>query len=243
MIKTFKNAVTKSKAVPGIKLKISSNDHFIVTNNGKRILVDTGCPFDINDINLQRFPGLRQHLKGACEPLNTHIDEFWGMEFLAQHKVLFDYQKETLTVADPNDNLTVDHPVAELPMHNVYGPARIIVTMNIAGIDRNILFDSGACIANYLTKSITNTEKYLRTVTDYHPQIGFYDVDLYEHFVTYPVKIGNETVSIPFGFQPAKVEPHVKAAGADGVIGIGLYEKFQILVDYPNRRLVLGKYE
>ena len=161
------------------------------------------------------------------------------MQFLAQHKVLFDYQKETLTVADLSDNLTVDHPVAGLSMHNVYGPARIIVTMNINGVDRNILFDSGACIANYLTKSITNTEKYLRTVTDFHPLIGFYDVDLYEH----SVKIGNETVGIPFGTQPAEVEPHVRAAGAVGVIGIGLYEKFQVLLDFPNKRLVLGKFE
>ena len=188
---------------------------------------------------MRKYPGLDRHLEGACEPLNTHIDEFWGMEFLEQHKVLFDYQKETFTVADLNDNLTVDHPVAELPMHNVHGPARIIVTMNIAGVDRNILFDSGACIANYLTRAITNTEKHLREVTDFHPQIGFYDVDLYEH----PVKIGSETVDVPFGFQPPEVEPSVRAAGADGVIGIGLYEKFQVLVDCPNQRIVLGKYE
>ena len=239
MIKTFEKAVIKSKIIPGTKHKISVNDHFIVTDNGRRILVDTGCPFDINEDSMRRDPGLRRHLEGACEPLNTHIDEFWGMQFLAQHKVLFDYQKETLTVADLSDNLTVDHPVAGLSMHNVYGPARIIVTMNINGVDRNILFDSGACIANYLTKSITNTEKYLRTVTDFHPLIGFYDVDLYEH----SVKIGNETVGIPFGTQPAEVEPHVRAAGAVGVIGIGLYEKFQVLLDFPNKRLVLGKFE
>lgn len=238
MIKTFEKAVTKSKIIPGVKLKISANDHFIVTDNGKRILVDTGCPYDINERNMQRIPALRQHLKGACEPLNTHIDEFWGMEFLEQHKVLFDYQKETFTVADLNDNLTVDHLVAELSMHSVHGLARIIVTMNIAGVDRNILFDSGACIANYLTRAITNTEKHLREVTDFHPQIGFYDVDLYEH----PVKNGSETVDVPFGFQPPEVEPSVRAAGAEGVIGIGLYEKFQVLVDCPNQRIVLGKY-
>lgn len=239
MIRTFEKAVTKSQIIPGVKLKICANDHFIVTDNGRRILVDTGCPYDINEKSMQRIPGLRRHLEGACEPLNTHIDEFWGMEFLEQHKVLFDYQKETFTVADLNDNLTVDHPVAEMPMHNVLGPARIIVTMNVAGVDRNILFDSGACIANYLTRTITNTEKHLREVTDFHPQIGFYDVDLYEH----PVKIGSETVNVPFGFQPPEVEPSVRAAGAEGVIGVGLYKNFQVLIDFPNKRLVLGKYE
>lgn len=39
--------------------------HFIVTDNGKRALIDTGCPVDINEKNMQRIPGLRQHLEGA----------------------------------------------------------------------------------------------------------------------------------------------------------------------------------
>ena len=236
MIRTFEKAVTKSKIIPGVKLKISANDHFIVTNNGKRILVDTGCPYDINERNMQRIPALRQHLKGACEPLNTHIDEFWGMEFLEQHKVLFDYQKETLTVADPNDNLTVDHPVAEFPISGL--PERIFFNIAIEGVVRKMIFDTGAAIANYLTEPIVNTEKYLRTVTDFHPMLGYYDVDLYEH----SVKIGGETVGVPFGVQPKIIDQDVRRSNAFGVIGIGLYEKFQVLVDCPNQRIVLGTY-
>ena len=30
--------------------------HFIVTDNGKRILIDTGCPFVINDENKRTIP-------------------------------------------------------------------------------------------------------------------------------------------------------------------------------------------
>ena len=57
-----------------------------------------------------------------------------------------------------------------------------------------------------------------------------------------PVEIGGETVDIPFGSQPKKVDHHVQMDGAIGVIGIGLYENFQVLVDWPNKRLVLGRY-
>lgn len=236
MIRTFEKAVTKSKIIPGVKLKISANDHFIVTDNGKRILVDTGCPYDINENSMRQRPGLRRHLEGACGPLNTHIDEFWGMEFLEQHKVLFDYQKETLTVADPNDNLTVDHLVADFPISGL--PERIFFDIAIEGVVRKMIFDTGAAIANYLTEPIVNTEKYLRTVTDFHPMLGYYDVDLYEH----SVKIGGETVGVPFGVQPEIIDQNVRRSNAFGVVGIGLYEKFQVMLDLPNRRLALGRY-
>lgn len=47
---------------------------------------------------------------------------------------------------------------------------------------------------------------------------------------------------IPFGVQLPEVEPNVRADGAVGVIGVGLYKNYQVLVDWPNRRLVLGRY-
>lgn len=210
--------------------------HFIVTDNGRRALVDTGCPYVINDENKHSRPHGEDYLQNARENVDPTIAEFRGLEYFAQRKVLFDYRKAAVVVADQGDEVDPVHPVAEFPISGL--PIRIVFSAVINGVSRKLIFDSGACIANYLSKSITNTEKYLRTVTDFHPLIGFYDVDLYEH----SVKIGNETVGIPFGFQPTEVEPSVKAAGADGVIGIGLYENFQVLVDYPNKRLVLGRY-
>ena len=49
-------------------------------------------------------------------------------------------------------------------------------------------------------------------------------------------------MGIPFGAQPEIIDQEVKADGAVGVVGIGLYEKFQVLLDFPNSRLVLGRY-
>ena len=90
-----------------------------------------------------------------------------------------------------------------------------------------------------VTESIATTGTDAGSVFDDHPDLGRYEVKLFN----LPVDIGGESVDIPFGIQPAKVDRYVQADGAIGVIGIGLYEKFQVLVDCPNRRLVLGKYE
>ena len=215
------------------------NDHFIVTDNGKRILVDTGCPFDINEANMRKYPGLDRHLEGARGFVDPTLNEFWGMEYFARHKVLFDYRKKAIMVADQGDDIMVVHPIAEYPLHSYIRFPRVIISMKIAGIDRKMVFDSGACIANYITESIATTGTDAGSVFDEHPVLGPYEVKLFE----LPVEIGGETVGIPFGIQPSEVDHDVRADGAVGVIGSGLYENFQVLVDCPNRRLVLGKFE
>lgn len=177
--------------------------HFIINDDGKRVLIDTGCPFVINDGNKQsKFMG-ELFLNDARRNVDPTIDEFRGLEYFAQHKVLFDYRKAVVVIADQGNEVDPVHPVAEFPITGL--PIRIMFSAVIDGVSRKLIFDSGACIANYLTESITKT-------------------------------------GTPFGFQPVKVEPSVRAAGADGIIGIGLYEKFQVLVNYPNKRLVLGGY-
>jgi hypothetical protein len=211
--------------------------HFIVTDNGKRALVDTGCPYIINDGNKYSVPDGELFLDDARRNVDPTISEFRGLKYFAQHKVLFDYKKAAIIVADQGDDVAPVHPVAEFPISGL--PARILFNLTIEGTIRRMIFDTGASIANYLSEPIVNTEKYICTVKDFHPLLGEYDVRLYEH----SVEIGGETVGIPFGAQPEPIDQDVQRSGAIGVIGIGLYEKFQVLVDFPNSRLVLGKNE
>lgn len=211
-------------------------DHFIITDNGKRALIDTGCPFVINDGNMRSIPMGELYLNDARRNVDPTISEFRGLEYFAKRKVLFDYKKAAVIVADQGDDVSVVHPVAEFAISGL--PYRIVFRAVIGGESRNLIFDTGASITNYLTESIAVTGTPCGSTEDFLPPRQ-YTVDLYEH----SVKIGNETVGIPFGTQPAEVEPHVRAAGAVGIIGIGLYEKFQVLLDFPNKRLVLGKFE
>ena len=121
---------------------------------------------------------------------------------------------------------------------NHHRPQRIVFSAVVGGENRELIFDSGASIANYLTESIATTGTSCGTVEDFHPQKGKYTVNLF----SLPVEVGGETVDIPFGVQPADIDRDVQMSGAVGVIGVGLYKNFQVLVDCPNRRLVLGRY-
>lgn len=73
-------------------------DHFIITDNGKRALIDTGCPFIINDENKRRIPMGEGFLQNARENVDPTIDEFRGLEYFAQRKVLFDYRKAVVVI-------------------------------------------------------------------------------------------------------------------------------------------------
>ena len=210
--------------------------HFIINDDDKRILIDTGCPFIINDENKQSKPMGELYLNDARRNVDPAIDEFRGLEYFAQRKVLFDYRKAVVVIADQGDEVDPVHPVAEFPITGL--PIRIMFSAVIDGVSRKLIFDSGACIANYLTESIAKTGTPCGTVEDFHPQKGKYTVNLF----SLPVEVGGETVDIPFGVQPADIDRDVQMSGAVGVIGVGLYKNFQVLVDLPNKRLVLGRY-
>lgn len=211
-------------------------DHFIITDNGKRALIDTGCPFVINDENKQSKPMGELYLNDARRNVDPTIDEFRGLEYFAQRKVLFNYRKAVVVIADQGDKVDPVHPVAEFPISGL--PIRIVFSTVIDGVSRKLIFDTGASIANYLTESIARTGTPCGTTEDFFPLKGKYAVDLFSH----SMDIGGETVDIPFGVQPADIDRDVQMSGAVGVIGIGLYKNFQVLVDLPNKRLVLGRY-
>ncbi|WP_295058255.1 hypothetical protein [uncultured Fibrobacter sp.] len=210
--------------------------HFIVTDNGKRALIDTGCPFIINDENKRSIPMGELYLNDARRNVDPTISEFRGLEYFTQHKVLFDYKKAAIIVADQGDEVDPAHPVAEFPISGL--PIRIVFSAVIDGVSRKLIFDTGASIANYLTESIAKTGTPCSTVEDFHPQKGKFPVDLF----SLPVEVGGETVDIPFGVQPADIDRDVQMSGAVDVIGVGLYKNFQVLLDCENRRLVLGRY-
>lgn len=142
-------------------------DHFIITDNGRRALIDTGCPFIINDENKQSKPMGELYLNDARRNVDTTIDEFRGLEYFAQRKVLFDYRKAVVVIADQGDEVDPAHPVAEFPISGL--PIRIMFSAVIDGVSRKLIFDSGACIANYLTESIAKTGTPCGKTEDFSP--------------------------------------------------------------------------
>ena len=210
-------------------------DHWVADVDGRKCLIDTGCPVNINDENKNQIAGLAEHLEDARRNVALDIAEFLGMEFFNQHKVLLDYKNAKVVVADPSENIAIENPVAEFILRDI--PGRIVFNANVGGVVRCMIFDTGASVTDYLSGSTAKPGMFTASVIDFRPAIGEYSVDRY----MLPVKIGRESVDIPFGIQTAQVEPYVRCIGADGVIGVGLYSKYQVLIDFSGKKMVLGK--
>lgn len=221
-------------------------NHFVITDNNQHILIDTGCPFNISEENQDRIPRGRMILQDIRRNVAPNIVEVRGMEYFAKHKILLDFSNAQVIVADENESLPI-FPIAEytlLENHdprfppNAAGLDRILFTMNINGTNRNMIFDTGASITDYISRAIAITGPVFDTINDFHPNLGgSYNVE--RHALS--VLIGNENFNIAFGIQPAEVDTDVRRYGADGVIGIGLYKKYKVLIDLLGRRLTFGR--
>ena len=203
-------------------------DHIVFTDNGKRVLLDTGCPYIITEENKHTITGGARFLDSAKKDVASDIDEFRGMEYFEQHKVLLDFSNLKVYVADPDEALPVDSPVAEFGVE--YTRGRIMFDLNVGGSDRKMIFDTGASITDYMSSAIARTGTYFDTIEDFNPFLGKFKVDRYK----LTVKVGTDTFDIPFGELPAPV-------GAEGIIGVGLYKRYKVLFGIPGKKLVLGR--
>ena len=111
-------------------------EHFVITDDGQRTLLDLGNPYVINDDNKNSIPNGETYLQDARRNIDPTISEIRGLEYFIQRKVLFDYRKAVIMVADRGDEISLVHPVAEYTISGL--PNRI--ELNAAGILGNEMF-------------------------------------------------------------------------------------------------------
>lgn len=113
-------------------------DHFIITDDGKRALLDLGNPYVINDDNKNSVPKGETYLQYARRNIDPTISEIRGLEYFIQRKVLFDYRKAVIMVADQGDDISLVYPVAEY---------------TISGLPNRIELSAGGVIGNEMFKN------------------------------------------------------------------------------------------
>ena len=110
--------------------------HFIITDDGKRALLDLSNPYVINDDNKNSISKGEIYLQDARRNIDPTISEIRGLEYFAQRQVLFDYRKAVIMAADLGDEISLVHPVAEYTISGL--PNRI--ELNAGGVIGNEMF-------------------------------------------------------------------------------------------------------
>lgn len=125
-------------------------EHFVITDDGKRALLDLGNPYVINDDNKNSIPNGEIYLQDVRRNIDSTISEIRGLEYFIQRKVLFDYRKAVIMVADQGDDISLVYPVAEYTISGL--PNRI--ELSAGGVIGNEMFKNHQVLVDCVNKRL-----------------------------------------------------------------------------------------
>lgn len=213
------------------------DNHLIIEDNGKTLLVDTGSPFSIFDGAALDFCG-RQFPKGMTmlsaetisNLLGMHVDALVGNDVLRQYAVLVDYSGGTITFSDENLSLPGSQAVT---LGNSFGIPK--VTMQLRGQEGTFFLDTGAKIS-YVKANTLEGLTPDGQATDFYVGYGDFDTPIYH----VPTSIGNHEFTVQYGTLPRILELSlIGLSGTTGVVGYDFFNNHVVLLDYKNDTLWL----
>lgn len=207
--------------------------HFIINDNGRTLLIDTGSPSTLFDGDAFEFLGKRVS-KGILsfppdiisEMLGTHIDALVGCDILKHFSVLIDSSQSSITFSDEELSMTDGESI---PLSSKWGLPCVSLRLN--GRDGNYFLDSGAKIS-YVKRNFVDGLTPEGQEGDFYPGFGHFETPVYR----IPTSVGGHEFPVSFGTLPHKLElPLLNLTGATGIIGHDLFQHFAILLDLRNK--------
>ena len=214
------------------------DNHLIIEDNGKTLLIDTGSPFSIFDGASLDFCG-RQFPKGLsmCSAdaisslLGMHVDALVGNDILKHFNVLVDYAEGTITLSDEALNLP---DAVELPFDLSFGVPK--VNMTLQGEERRFFLDTGAKIS-YVSSQMTQGLNSVETATDFYMGFGNFDTPIYNM----EASVAGQSFNVRVGNLPPILEGTlIGLSGTAGVIGYDFFNRFKVVFDYANCKMLLS---
>ena len=214
------------------------DNHLIIDDNGKTVLVDTGAPTSIFDGAMLDFCG-RQFPKGLAmcsvdaisDLLGMHVDALVGNDILGHFAVLIDYAEGTITLGDEPLNLP---GAVELPFSMSFGVPKL--SMTLQGEENRFFLDTGAKIS-YVSSQTTQGLNSVETASDFYMGYGHFDTPIYNMTAT----VAGQSFNVRVGNLPTMLEVAlIGLSGTAGVIGYVFFNRFKELLDYANGKLFLA---
>ena len=212
--------------------------HIIVTSeDGKICLIDTGSPCSVGNAESVLFAGGRYPLKpdflgkAADElpgPISVRIDVLIGVDILNRYDMLIDPVRMELAFSDEE----LDVEGEQLPIEQVMGVP--IVTADVGGKLLKMFFDTGAKIS-YVDEKTADAYPRVGTAQDYYMTVGPFQTAI--HCI--PMMLGSLTIDLECGTLPQSLQLSLAAAGATGIVGNAILERFMVAYLPRRKRMIL----
>lgn len=213
--------------------------HPIITENGNRILIDTGSPITIcnttqcNFLN-KNYPATSNYggltIPGFSHLVGTPFDILMGTDVLRNYRILFDYKNSTISIGGEELEL-VGKTIA-------LSSAMGIPILEVVIEDRTLrcFLDSGAKLS-YLSSGITSYYKRTGIENDFYPGIGVFSTPCFDINSI----LGQDNFMVKYGNLPDQLVPVLAQAGTQGLLGFDFFNNFKLLLDIKNTRLTYVK--
>lgn len=209
------------------------NSHLFIEIEGALWLFDTGSPQSFGPplhLDGKQFR-LRSNLMGFnSETLSQYVGQecrgLLGADVLGGFDFILDTVQQRVTLSS-----------GELDLEGVAVPLKMFMGIPqmrtlIRGTEYHMFFDTGAQFSYFQHDSLLSFP-YVGRVTDFHPGVGEFEIDVYR----VEVSIGNVLLSLTTGSLPTPLKGLLNMTDADGILGNELCKDRR--VGYAPRRSVL----
>lgn len=215
--------------------------HLLIHEDGKTLLLDTGSPVSLTNMNSflfggHEFSGHRniggKGISEVSEQLGKDIDVLVGMDVLHLFTLIIDYKNLILGVYEQNP--TDYNNVCTVHLNKVAMGA-ITIPMSVEGTILNFALDTGAKIS-YINHRITSSDTPTDNRQDFNPLFGYFSTPIFPK----SVKVGDMDFLCNFGNLPQMAELPLSMMGIGGVIGFDLFSAFKVCLDFKNDVMYLS---
>lgn len=214
------------------------DNHLILVNKDKKILIDTGSPISISNQEEIEIFGLTHKssqtylgvtIDGISKRIGYDLDALVGGDILKNLIFQVDFNNRLFSVLESFP--CEDRDGKEVVDIDLYMDIPIIEIL--VGKDSTRAFlDTGAKIS-YLNRQRTEGLKAIDEREDFYPTFGTFSTPIYE----VPVNFKGREILLTFGVLPEPLEASLSMANTTAIIGNDIFSHFSLTFDYKNKKV------
>jgi hypothetical protein len=219
--------------------------HPVLTIEGRKYLMDTGCPVSFGvvpalSIGTRRFPilgpeGIQGFDIEAVRRLVSTVDGLVGMDVLAPFCWVLDAVQGRAMVSSKSPGLPVKGVTQARVSHQSTLDNRPVLTVHYDGRAERALFDTGAWLSYRVAKR-PPAEAAEGLVEDYNPQLGPFTTPVWKT----QLALEGKAFPVQFGELPPEGRIPLEQMRIDWVIGFDILSAFPLMtLDFPAMRLLI----
>ena len=203
---------------------------YIVYKDGADVvLFDSGCPisFPQKCDPFRIFPKINKYVDASVNWLR-------GIDSISSQQLFIDYPKMEL---EYGEKMSLESPVAKYHLENINNGV-FAISLKIDGQKRKMILDTGAATSYLLENTVTQGASAGKTEDFYISENALFETDIFLH----STECGDcLSVDVIYGVPTPAIKKDIEACHVDGIIGYDWLRHFKVLLDVPNRSLILGR--